>query len=100
MGAWVLIVAFFVPPYFAAVIYLATKEYQPMSLFLKDLLERAAKTFVQVFVAAVPVGSIFDWGISGAKGAVLAAAGAALSVITSAISKRFGSSPDNASVAV
>lgn len=68
-----------------------------MSSFLKDLAERAVKTFVQVFLAAVPAGSIFNLNVSAVKGAALAAGAAVLSLVTSAISKKFGNS-DTASL--
>lgn len=56
--------------------------------FVKDTAERAVKTFVQVFVAGFTTQSLTD--LSAVKTLALAAAGAALSVVSSALSKRFG----------
>lgn len=59
-----------------------------MNVFVKDTAERAVKTFVQVFVAGLTTQSLTD--LSAVKTLALAAAGAALSVVSSALSKRFG----------
>lgn len=60
----------------------------PMSPFLKDLIERAIKTFVQAFLATIVAGSGLD--IDTGKKALVAGAAAALSVISSVLSSRFG----------
>lgn len=71
-------------------LYVSTKEYRPMSMFVKDLVERAVKTFVQVFVAGVGGGSVFEWDLSAARSAAMAGAAAVLSLVFSVVSKRFG----------
>lgn len=60
----------------------------PMPQFVKDLVERAVKTFVQAFVAAIVASSTID--IDTGKKALLAGVAAALSVVSSLISSRFG----------
>lgn len=66
-----------------------------MPQFLKDTLERAVKTFVQVFLASVPVGgALFDLDVSVVRGIAISALGAAISVVMSAASKRFGNHDD------
>lgn len=61
-----------------------------MSVFIKDLLERAVKTFVQVFAATliIPVADVYN--LAAWKGAVVAAGAAALSAVSSLISKSVG----------
>lgn len=66
-------------------------------VFVRDTIERAVKTFVQAFLAAFTIGSAADWNLGFVKSAALAAAGMALSVVSSAISKRFGAG-DSASL--
>ena len=73
-------------------------------MFIADLLERAAKTFVQAFVAAfglafvVPtnVADIAGWKGAGVA-AVLAAVSAGISAVTSVLSKPVGD-PSSASI--
>lgn len=66
--------------------------------WVKDTAERAAKTFVQVFVLQLvaagwfSVEGIID--VSTPKRAGLAALGAGLSVLSSALSKAFGNKED------
>jgi hypothetical protein len=96
VGVWVVTVSILVPPYFAAVIYLATKEYQPMSKYLRDLLERVVSTFAMAFLGAISVGGM---SIGNAKTALLAAVAAVLSLAKGLIAKRIGSN-DTASLTV
>lgn len=69
-----------------------------MSIFVKDLAERATKTFVQTFGAALVIPAAADfWSFSVWKAAVLAAAAAGVSAVTSLLSRNVAD-PDSASV--
>lgn len=68
-----------------------------MSLFVRDLVERALKTFVQTFLAALWGPGVADAvsgkgipSLSAVQAAGLAAVGAGLSIVTNLLSKRFG----------
>jgi len=72
-----------------------------MSTFVKDLAERAAKTFVQAFAAALVIPAAADfWSVSVWKSAVVGAVAAGVSAVTSLLSKRFGPDAEDASVVV
>lgn len=94
---YLLAVAFVLAVYAPLVAYLVTKEYKPVSKYVKDLAERIVATFIGAFVAAVPVGSIFEWHISTVKGAAMAGAAAVFSLVKGLIAKRFGD-PTSASL--
>jgi hypothetical protein len=51
---------------------------------VRDILERAAKTFVQAFLSAVPVEIVIGGQLPALRGAVIAAGAAALSVVWNA----------------
>lgn len=59
--------------------------------YLRDLAERAVATGVEVFLAAVGLDALNLVTLDGVKSAALAGAGAALSVLKSAIAKYVGS---------
>lgn len=70
-----------------------------MPMFLKDMLERALSTFVQVFIVfmtAMPVFDIleFSWG-----SALVAAASAAVLTLAKSIVASLANDPDSASLA-
>lgn len=67
-----------------------------LSIFNKDLLERALKTFLQVFIASIVVPADVA-NINGWKAAIVAAVAAAISGVTSLLSKNVGSG-ENASL--
>lgn len=66
-----------------------------MSEFVKDTVERAVKTFVQTFVGGLGAVQLTD--LKAVQALALAAGVAALSVVSSALSKRFGNK-DSASL--
>jgi len=64
--------------------------------FIKKLVERATKTFVQAFAAALIIPT--DYSKDAWKAAALAAVAAGLSAVISLVSKRFGSNTDSPSL--
>lgn len=72
-----------------------------MNQFVKDLVERAVKTFIQVFAATLVIPAVSDiYSVDAWKAAVVSAAAAGLSAVMSLLSKRVGPSKDDASVVV
>ena len=72
----------------AVLVALVPPRRTPMPQFVKDLLERAIKTFLQTFLGALVASSTID--LDNGKKALLAGVAAALSVVSSLISSRFG----------
>lgn len=72
-----------------------------MTIFTKDLLERAAKTFVQAFAAALVVPALADfWTVSAWKAAIIGAVSAGVSAVSSLLSKPVGPNKGDASTVV
>jgi r1t holin len=68
------------------------------SEFLKETVERAAKTFVEAFAATWALSQPLDYNIATVKVAVVAAAAAGGSAVVSFLSARFGSKKNDPSL--
>lgn len=65
-------------------------------MFVKDLLERMARTWIQAFLATLAVGATSVVDVSTAKAAAVGAAAAAAAAVMGLLARQVGS-PDNAS---